>query len=201
MPTIHFTFDDGPDPETTLPIVTFLNKHSCTATFFWLQEEVASYKENHTEKFRLLLQEIKEGDHEIGYHGPHDYQHSVKTYAYRAYTEDEFQHSLDAIERIIGSNINLYRPHDIQLFGYEAEKTEGLIRVGQTLSHTPYPGWSVESQVKWVSSASDGDIIIFHDGLTGRYPERKSVLAVVEQVAQTFLDAGYSIEKITHKKS
>ncbi|MEI6124951.1 MAG: polysaccharide deacetylase family protein [Pseudomonadota bacterium] len=57
---VAITFDDGPDPATTLPLLQLLEKHGLKAAFFIIGEKA--------EKHRALIDNIIEGGHEIGNH-------------------------------------------------------------------------------------------------------------------------------------
>ena len=63
---ILFTFDDGPDPETTPQILDILSRHGLKAYFFIVGEKA--------EKYPWLVRRIAEEGHVIG---NHTYTHSV----------------------------------------------------------------------------------------------------------------------------
>lgn len=55
------TFDDGPDPKTTLPLLETLAAHRATATFFVLADRV--------ERHPALVRAMLDGGHEVALHG------------------------------------------------------------------------------------------------------------------------------------
>lgn len=57
---IFFTFDDGPEPESTPLILDVLDKHSAKATFFLIGRKAQKYPE--------LVKNILDRGHEIGNH-------------------------------------------------------------------------------------------------------------------------------------
>jgi peptidoglycan-N-acetylglucosamine deacetylase len=57
---LYLTFDDGPDPQSTLPLLNLLNKQSVKAVFFCSGEKA--------EKYPDLIECIKKDDHLIGNH-------------------------------------------------------------------------------------------------------------------------------------
>jgi peptidoglycan/xylan/chitin deacetylase (PgdA/CDA1 family) len=59
-PTVSLTFDDGPDPETTRPLLQLLDRHAATAAFFVTGEKAAKYGD--------LISEILAHGHDIGNH-------------------------------------------------------------------------------------------------------------------------------------
>lgn len=59
-PVVSLTFDDGPDPVTTRPLLQLLERHAAKATFFVTGEKAAQYGD--------LISEIAEHGHDIGNH-------------------------------------------------------------------------------------------------------------------------------------
>jgi peptidoglycan/xylan/chitin deacetylase (PgdA/CDA1 family) len=59
-PVVALTFDDGPDPSTTLPLLELLKKHEARATFFVVGENAVKYSD--------LIAAILEHGHDIGNH-------------------------------------------------------------------------------------------------------------------------------------
>lgn len=64
-PAVSLTFDDGPDPLTTRPLLQLLGRHSAKAAFFVTGERAARYGK--------LILEILEQGHEVGNHSYHHY--------------------------------------------------------------------------------------------------------------------------------
>lgn len=58
---LYLTFDDGPEPESTTPIIELLGNHQIKATFFCLGENANKYPD--------LLQAMVKNGHAIGNHG------------------------------------------------------------------------------------------------------------------------------------
>ncbi|MDO8644904.1 MAG: polysaccharide deacetylase family protein [bacterium] len=59
-PVVSLTFDDGPDPVTTLPLLQLLERYAAIATFFVTGERAAKYGN--------LISEILAHGHDIGNH-------------------------------------------------------------------------------------------------------------------------------------
>jgi peptidoglycan/xylan/chitin deacetylase (PgdA/CDA1 family) len=59
-PAVSLTFDDGPDPETTRPLLQLLDRHAAKAAFFVNGEKAAKYGD--------LISEILAHGHDIGNH-------------------------------------------------------------------------------------------------------------------------------------
>jgi peptidoglycan/xylan/chitin deacetylase (PgdA/CDA1 family) len=60
MPVVSLTFDDGPDPVTTPPLLQLLGRYAVRATFFVTGEKAAQYGD--------LISEILAHGHDIGNH-------------------------------------------------------------------------------------------------------------------------------------
>jgi peptidoglycan/xylan/chitin deacetylase (PgdA/CDA1 family) len=63
-PVVSLTFDDGPDPETTEPLLQLLKRHAAPAAFFVTGEKAALYGD--------LISRILENGHDIA---NHSYRH------------------------------------------------------------------------------------------------------------------------------
>jgi peptidoglycan/xylan/chitin deacetylase (PgdA/CDA1 family) len=59
-PLVSLTFDDGPDPVTTRPLLQLLEQHAVRAVFFVTGEKAAEYSD--------LISDILEHGHDIGNH-------------------------------------------------------------------------------------------------------------------------------------
>jgi peptidoglycan/xylan/chitin deacetylase (PgdA/CDA1 family) len=57
---VYLTFDDGPNPAVTIPLLELLKKHNARATFFLLG--------NNAQKYPELVKRILEGNHSVGFH-------------------------------------------------------------------------------------------------------------------------------------
>ena len=62
-PVVSLTFDDGPDPVTTQPLLQLLERYAAKAAFFVTGERAA--------KYGGLISEILEQGHEVGNHSYH----------------------------------------------------------------------------------------------------------------------------------
>ena len=68
---IAITFDDGPHPDSTIPVLDRLDKLGIRATFFCLGSMVAKYPE--------LVTEIISRGHDVGMHGYEHVDHLLRT--------------------------------------------------------------------------------------------------------------------------
>lgn len=92
-PTVYFTFDDGPNPNTTPYILEQLKKYQARATFFCIGKNVAAHPD--------LYQQIFNDGHAIGNH-TQDHMNGAKTK-----TKDYVENVLEAGKYI---HSPLFRP-------------------------------------------------------------------------------------------
>ena len=152
---IAITFDDGPDSETTPNILSILEKHNATATFFCIGEKIERQKE--------LLKKIDKLGHGIG---NHSFSHSnfFPLSSSKKITE-ELNKTTELIERIIGKKSKLFRPP----FGVtnpsiaKALKNSGLISIGWNLRSFDTIHNSKKALRKIKRNLKAGDIVLFHD--------------------------------------
>ncbi|WP_438435466.1 polysaccharide deacetylase family protein [Gorillibacterium sp. sgz500922] len=193
---IALTFDDGPDPEETPPILDLLNQYQAKATFFVLGRKVDQYPE-------LAAREVLEG-HEIA---NHTYTHR---YFNRPITQEllssEIKRTDEAVLRATGRKPVLFRPPG----GYYGQAVvDGAKRAGcKTVLwswHQDTEDWNRPGTEKIIrkvlTNARNGDIILFHDHVEGK----SQTLAALQRILPELSKRGYRFvtvsELLTHKES
>jgi peptidoglycan-N-acetylglucosamine deacetylase len=159
-PEVALTFDDGPNTVQTPPILTTLDTLHARGTFFEEGRHVAGREE--------LMRAILDAGDEIGnhsYHHPHDPD------------LEELTTTNEAIFAATGFTPCLFRPP----YGLINAKVEGAVEATHLESilwtfdsaddHHPGVNAIVNHTVK---TASDGAIILFHDG--GHHPQTVEAL-------------------------
>jgi len=171
---VVLTFDDGPDPSYTGPILDILKEKQVSATFFVLGESVESNS-------NLLRRMIKEG-HEIGNHGyTHDYSQRYS----QAQTLEEIRHTDKAVYAATGIHTYFYRPPG----GFKSKSvTDFINRNGYEVIL-----WSADSS-DWrkpgvnrvkknaLSNVFPGAIVLFHDGGGMRSQTVEALGPVIDQL-------------------
>ena len=160
MPTVYLTFDDGPNPTATPALLDTLAEQDVLATFFVIPDYV-------TEATAPIVRRMVEQGHAVALHS--------HTRTLMLMQPDELAGLLaeqaGEIERLTGHRpCRLFRPHAGWRGG---EMYEGLDRAGYDLAGWSFgmwdwnwwqpsePGPLVE---RLVARASDGDIVVLHDG-------------------------------------
>ena len=149
---IAFTFDDGPNTETTSILLDGLKKYNAKVTFFVLGSRVAYHK-------NVLLRAFQEGN-EIG---SHTYNHRNLLLLDDNSILSEIENTNQAIKEIIGIEPTLIRPP----YGNTNSHIKSLVTM-----HTIH--WNIDS-LDWqlknrelikeeiVKYAHDGAIVLLHD--------------------------------------
>lgn len=158
-PAFVMTYDDGPEPGGTEPVLTALAAHGATATFFVLV--------NRARRERALLAEVVDAGHEIGLHGiDHRSLSDFTAGQVRARTSD----GRSELEDLLGQRVRWFRPpYGRQSVGaWRAVRAVGLEPVlwGPTLQD-----WTPASQAERVAGglagAAPGVVVLGHDGYAG----------------------------------
>jgi peptidoglycan-N-acetylglucosamine deacetylase len=187
---VALTFDDGPSPRYTAPILTLLNHYEAHGTFFVLGRKAEETPE--------LVRALLKAGNEVGNH----------SFSHPRFTKtDEITRELELERTTLNLDLLGY-PNTGRLFRppYSAYDS----RLVQYLSHTrrKLVLWSVDSGdwrglkapaiVKNVlSRVRNGAIVIFHDGdETGR-ANRHPTVAALAQILPALKAAGYRMVTVS----
>src|SRR5262245_59611913 len=98
---VALTFDDGPNPDATPPILDALRERGVKATFFILGR--------HAERWPDLVKRVADEGHAIGNHG---YYHRKLHFKSPAYVRDDLSRGTEMIRRAAHVSPRLFRaPH------------------------------------------------------------------------------------------
>lgn len=186
---IVLTFDDGPDPKYTKEILEILKNHQIKATFFTIGKHAMLYQD--------MLTQIYEEGHEIG-------NHTFSHPNIDKVSDNQLKFELNTTERIIqgitGRSPILYRPpfgnylntHDgDNMDNYVKSKFQRIMDITQmgyiTVNYDiDSEDWkthnSKEIVDKVIKQASDGDIILLHDGGGDRTATVQALPEMIEKL-------------------
>ena len=160
QPVVYLTYDDGPNPDATPALLDVLQREGVTATFFVIPRHV-------TPDTATILSRAGSEGHAIALHS-HTRALLLKS---RATLERLLTGQADEIERLSGHRpCPLFRPHAGWRGG---ELYAGLDRAGLTLAGWSFGMWDwnwwrpaepTQLAQRLAARASDGDIIVMHDG-------------------------------------
>lgn len=159
-PTIYLTFDDGPNPHWTAPLLDALRETGASATFFLIDEHITASTEP-------LVRRIVEDGHAIGLHS------GSRRPVVMAPEElaDQLRAAAARITAIGGREpCRLFRPHA----GWRSTTMyEALDLLGYRLAGWSWGMWDWEwwrqpradrLADRLTRKASAGDIVVIHDG-------------------------------------
>ncbi len=166
------TFDDGPDPDGTPPILDALDAAGLTATFFVVGEQLARH--------HAIAREAKARGHQLALHGATHPRHAdLSPQAAR----DEMARGTGAFEVAVGEPPRLFRPPygRFSEHSYEACRKLGLTPVYWSswgLDWEPIPAERIADLV--LSDLDAGAVAVLHDSAS--YAPRADCAATAESV-------------------
>lgn len=184
---VALTFDDGPNPLATPPILEALAARGIKATFFVLGR--------HAEQWPELVGAVAAGGHAIGNHG---YYHRKLHFKSPRYVRADLELGTRAIEQASGVRPRLFRaPHGFRSPWVTAiARSLGQRTVGWSLGvwDSDRPGVEAIAD-RTVKGAHSGSILLLHDG-DGYDPagDRMQTARAVPLIVDRLLDAGYRFD-------
>jgi peptidoglycan/xylan/chitin deacetylase (PgdA/CDA1 family) len=159
-PAVYLTYDDGPNPQTTPDLLDVLARERVRATFFLIDDHV-------TDTTAPIVQRMFADGHSVAIHS--------STRAYMFLSSDDLGETVidaaDRIEALAGTRpCRAFRPHAGWRNG---EMFEGLRDIDYRLIGWGWMLWDFnwmrprraeDSFERIYERASDGDIIVMHDG-------------------------------------
>jgi peptidoglycan-N-acetylglucosamine deacetylase len=150
------TFDDGPHPEHTGPLLDVLRSEGIAATFFVIGREA----ERHPELVRRMVAE----GHAVGHHS---WSHGEPARTPPRELAAEVDRTRRLLAEIAGVDSRLFRPPRGKL---DAPKLWRLLRAGQTvvlwnLDPGDYGAMRAEEVAEWLARRplAAGDLVLLHD--------------------------------------
>ncbi len=177
---VAITFDDGPDPRVTRPVLEVLRKFSVHCTFFLVGLEVERYPD--------VAKEYVADGHEIGCH---TYSHRNLRGVAPEVVNTELDQAEKTFARVLGVHPTLFRfPHLVQSGpAVAAVQARGYTVIGCSLDSYDWKITDADQLAKRVTSlVKPGDIVLMHDG--GGRGLAKTVKALT-LIFQTLQDQGY----------
>ncbi|MEN6351759.1 MAG: polysaccharide deacetylase family protein [Syntrophomonas sp.] len=180
-PGVVLSFDDGPDPAITPPLLAILEKLEIKAVFFVIGEKA----QKHPELIRL----IQSKGHQLGAHCQH-HRHAWLLSPWKTWRE--WDDCICTLERLCGERIELIRPP--WAFFSLATCTWMLVRKKRAvLYNVEGHDWQLKQNPEEITrrilkSVQEGSIILLHDsGGEKGAPEKmlKSLGGICQQIKET----------------
>lgn len=156
-PRIALTFDDGPHPENTLPLLDHLDSMAARATFFVSGQAVT--------RAPSLLRTVAERGHQVANHG---FAHlNARNVPYQRYMDD-IERANDVIEQALGRSIGRFMrpPYGAltprTLIGLMARRFRIVLWSVDSLDHAVNDACRLQERFDSTPLRA-GDIVLFHD--------------------------------------
>jgi peptidoglycan/xylan/chitin deacetylase (PgdA/CDA1 family) len=178
---VALTFDDGPHPESTLPLLDILEKHQSHATFFMIGEAVQRYPE--------VVQKAAQAGHAIGNHG---WNHP----AFSLIGRRERWAQIRACEKALTPyGQRLFRPP----YGYQsvASRLDAFLLGYRVITWSVIAYDWLDHESEWMvrevkNKLGPGSIVLFHDVLyhtiEERYADREPMIKAVDTLLEQLGD-------------
>lgn len=182
--SILLTFDDGPDPDLTLPVLDLLDQHQAKAVFFVVGRRVKNEP--------ALLRTIVDRGHVVA---NHSYNHEIENMPSFFLFRKDLQANQKIIQDTCGQRPQLFRPPGgkLTLSSLLVPSTLGLKTMLWSVSGND---WKVETQEEALQIAASfkqkiqgGDIILLHDF-------RQNVLVILEELLPYLIEQGYDLSEV-----
>jgi len=153
---VALTFDDGPDPTTTLRLADVLKAHGARGTFFVVGALAGSHPD--------IIRSLRAGGMIVG---NHSYDHPFLDGLGPDAVRDELQATNEILDGLAGPAPALFRPPygrtnaDVEA----AARRLGMTEVLWTYDSDDYDHVPVAHLAEVARKAENGDILLFHDGL------------------------------------
>ena len=164
-PMVAITFDDGPNADTTNPMLDVLEENYAKATFFCLGQNVEQYPETVQREYQLGMEV-----------GTHTYSHQDLMSISDSERDKEIRMGVESIEKVIGVKPTLMRPPygayvSSSISGkadYDGRvrataKQYGLTCVNWWVDTNDWKYKSADKTYEGVMVVQDGQIVLLHD--------------------------------------
>lgn len=184
---VYLTFDDGPKPEVTGPLLDILDRYKVKATFFWVGENVWRYP--------AMAREVVRRGHVVG---NHTFNHLPGMKNRRMLYCDNVYLSEDMMQHTLGPewhSLHLFRPP----YGRMRQRQKRILKKDFTIvlwdliTHDYNPKYTCE-QILAITKryVRNGSVIVFHDSLKAK----KNVLSAAPMVIEYLQKEGYEFRTL-----
>jgi len=179
---VALTFDDGPHPKYTEPILKVLSEEGVKATFFLVGNEVKKYPD--------LAKAIAQEGHAIGNHTfSHSHLNGMRFHA----LSQEIDETTDLIQRTTGVSTRLFRPPykkvTVPLLWYAFHHRLTIV-LWSIDSRDSFEGASPLKMRYEIRSAGPGDILLFHEDYPHTAQAIRSIILDLKTKNLNFVTVG-----------
>ena len=184
---VYLTFDDGPKPEVTKPLLDILDRYRVKATFFWVGENVWRHPE--------MAREVVRRGHIVG---NHTFNHLPGMKNRRMLYCDNVYLSEEMMHRTLGPDWHshrLFRPPygRMRLRQKHILEKDFTVVLWDLITHDYNPNYTREQILHIVKHlVRNGSVIVFHDSLKAK----KNVLSAVPVMIEYLQKEGYEFRTL-----
>lgn len=189
--TIALTFDDGPHPTHTLPLLEVLTRYDIPANFFWLGACVS--------RSPAIAKAIYQQGHWVGLHG---YDHRLFPSLSMQELKEQLENTQLAIAQACDLDLSYVRQHMCDVRPPVGVFTPQILTYLHQWRYRPVmwsvvpedwmrPGVAIATQ-RVLDQTQNGSLIVLHDGYYGG----DDVAAIASVVIPRLLDLGYKFVTI-----
>jgi peptidoglycan/xylan/chitin deacetylase (PgdA/CDA1 family) len=178
LKVIYLTFDDGPVPEVTPPVLDILLDYNIKATFFCVGENVQKYPDVYAE---ILKQGHQTGNHTF------NHLKGIKV------STDEYLTNIKKATKNIESK--LFRPPYGRISYQQKKKLQSRFKIimWDLLTHDYDQNLSPETILKNIKRYTrNGSIVVFHDSIKAK----DNVLTVLPKAIEYWKKEGYAFSTL-----
>jgi peptidoglycan-N-acetylglucosamine deacetylase len=183
---VALTFDDGPHPSSTVPILDALAELDVRATFFCVGRNVRAHPD-------IVRRAIAEG-HAIG---SHSFSHPHPAHTPLPQLAHEYAEGRSAVAAVAGPDLRLFRPPHGHLSVRSAVmvRRQGLSPWLWTVDPEDWrPGVSTAEIVAGASAAASRDVVLLHDWVEQPWGpkalDRSSTIAALPEIVDAVVGRG-----------
>ncbi|MBC8436472.1 MAG: polysaccharide deacetylase family protein [Candidatus Omnitrophica bacterium] len=189
---VAITFDDGPSPIWTPPILDALKDSQVKATFFMLGK--------HVEQYPAIARRVAEEGHDIGIHS---YHHGNFIFYDKYEVEEDIKSTRKIIEGVTGQSTNLFRPPKAWLSKREKKKIKelGYIVALWSLNSKDWVNFDDKYMIRYlVKNIHPGAIILFHDSggfFKAEEGNRIETVNTIRRLVEKLREKGYRLVTVS----
>ena len=184
------TFDDGPTPDATAAVLDALRAVNAPAAFF----VIGANADRHPD----LLRRIDAEGHLIA---NHTFDHSRQgLWGRHVYWRRQMEETGDVVMDIVGKRPALFRPpmgYKHWHLMYQARQTGHHVVTWSRRAFDTAPGSSARRIVRRLVRASDGEVLLLHDGHEPTHPRsRRATADAVIPLVNQLRDRGFEVVRL-----
>jgi len=173
QPLVALTFDDGPTPAYTKPVLDLLETYDARATFFVTGHELTAHPE--------LGRQILAAGHELG---NHSWSHPRLVFRSTEDVREEIERTDDAIRAVGQAGTPAFRPPYFKRLLTVHQVLGDRPAVLASIDADPRPDTAEAIAARVLARVRPGDIVLLHVSYASRQSSRDALPLILEGLAE-----------------